>query len=62
MKRVINKFIILFLVFIAVISIMFFRFNRKIENESITMGKASLPTISVKNDDSYINMLYGYKL
>lgn len=60
MKRVINKFIILFLVFIAVISIMFFRFNRKIENESITMGKASLPTISVKNDDSYINMLYGY--
>lgn len=60
MKRVINKLIILFLVFIAAMSIMLFRSNRKIENESITMGKASLPTISVKNDDSYINMLFGY--
>lgn len=60
MKRVINKIIVLFLVFLSVISVMFFRFNRKIENESITMGKATLPTMSVKNTESYINMLCGY--
>lgn len=62
MKSVINKIIILFLVFIAAMALSFFKSNKEIENEPVTMGKATLPIISIKQGDSYINTLRGYTM
>ncbi len=60
MKRVINKLIVLFLVFIGTLVFMFFKAYQETDKVAVTMGKASLPTISMRQSDSYINMLYGY--
>lgn len=60
MKRVINKLIVLFFVFIGTLAIMFFKAYHETDKVAITMGKASIPTISMRQSDTYINMLYGY--
>lgn len=62
MKRVINKIIILSLVFIAAMVLLFFKSNNEIENEPVTMGKATLPIMSIKQGESYINTLRGYTM
>lgn len=62
MKRVINKIIVLFLVLIATFAAYFALSYERTENETITMGKAMLPTISMKANGGYINMLKGYTM
>lgn len=62
MKRVINKIIVLFLVLIATFALYFTMSFEKADNETITMGKATLPTVSMKVNNEYINMLKGYTM
>ena len=62
MKRVINKIIVLFLVLIVTFAAYFTLSFERAENETITMGKATLPTISMKVNNEYINMLKGYTM
>lgn len=62
MKTVINKIIILGLVFITTFLLLFFKSNNEIENEPVTMGKATLPIISIKQGEAYINTLRGYSM
>lgn len=62
MKKVFNKIIILSLVFIAAMVVLFFRSDNKIENEPVTMGRATLPIMNVKQGESYINTLRGYTM
>ena len=67
MKNVINKILILLVVFVAIIGIYLFIGRDKKETESIIMGKPTLPTVTLlassgENADNSIeiNELFGY--
>ena len=66
-KNIINKFVILLLVFAVVIGIYFFINRDKKEDKNIIMGEPTLPTISfmasgetASANDIEVNELFGY--
>ena len=66
-KKIINKFVILLLIFAVVIGIYFFINRDKKEDKNIIMGEPTLPTISfmasgetASANDIEVNELFGY--
>lgn len=62
MKRVINKLIILFLVFASTLALYFLFSYNKADSSTITMGKATLPVVRVNQGEDKINLMYGYTM
>lgn len=67
MKSIINKFLVLFVIFVAIIGIYLFNGRDKKEIQNIIMGKPTLPTVTLlassgenKDDSMEINELFGY--